>query len=165
MQKNNTKAGYLTSAGIIAALYVVLTMISTMMGLSSGAVQVRLSEALCVLPCFTSAAVPGLFVGCLISNLLSGCVIWDVVFGSLATLIGAVGTRFLRKKRILATASPIIVNAAVIPVVLIYAYGVENGYLMILLTVTAGELISCGLLGSVVYNAVNKALFASKKRK
>ena len=165
MQKNNTKAGYLTSAGIIAALYVVLTMISTMMGLSSGAIQVRLSESLCVLPCFTPAAVPGLCIGCLISNLLSGCVIWDVFFGSLATLVGALGTRFLRKKRIFATASPIIVNAAVIPAVLIYAYGVENGYLMILLTVTAGELISCGLLGSVVYNSVNKALFASKKRK
>ncbi|MCP2867106.1 QueT transporter family protein, partial [Salmonella enterica] len=60
--------------------------------LASGAIQVRISEALCVLPFFTPAAIPGLFLGCLLSNLLTGCIIWDVVFGSLATLLGALGT-------------------------------------------------------------------------
>lgn len=156
MKKSIANVRFLTSAGLTAALYVVLTMISTLMGLSSGAVQVRLSEALCVLPCFTPAAVPGLFVGCLISNLLSGCVVWDVIFGSVATLIGALGTYFFRKKRFLAIASPIIANAAVIPLVLVYAYGAEQGYPFVLLTVTAGEVISCGLLGAVVYRALDR---------
>ena len=162
MKKNNRGAGYLTAAGLTAALYVVLTMISTLAGLSSGAVQLRLSEALCVLPCFTPAAVPGLFVGCLISNLLSGCVIWDVIFGSIATLIGALGTYFFRKRPVPAIASPIIANAAIIPLVLTFAYGADKGYLFVLLTVTAGEVISCGLLGTVVYRALYRTTKTNK---
>ena len=69
-----------------------------MLGLSSGVIQLRFSEALCILPIYTSAAVPGLFVGCIISNLLAGGVMTDVVFGSIATLIGAVGTRMIGQK-------------------------------------------------------------------
>ena len=84
---------FVSLSGLIAAQYVVLTMLSSVFGLASGAVQLRLSEALTILPCFTAAAVPGLFVGCIIANVISGCAWWDVVFGSLATLIGAVGTR------------------------------------------------------------------------
>lgn len=83
---------------MIAALYVVLTYITNLLGLASGTIQVRFSEALCILPVFTPAAIPGLFIGCLISNLITGGIIWDIIFGSIATLLGALGTYFLRKR-------------------------------------------------------------------
>lgn len=95
---NRNKTLQLANAGMIAALYVVLTWIANLLGLASGAIQVRLSEALTILPVFSVAAVPGLTVGCVLANLLTGCAAWDVVFGSLATLIGAVGTRLLKDK-------------------------------------------------------------------
>ena len=82
----------ITQAAIIAALYVVLTFVANTLGLARGAIQIRLSEALTILPYFTPAAIPGLFVGCLISNILVGSVLWDVIFGSIATLLGAIGT-------------------------------------------------------------------------
>ena len=96
------KAKKRTIAATVAALYVILTGIAKLFGLDSGVIQVRFSEALCILPIFTPAAVPGLFIGCVLSNILSGGIIWDVVFGSLATLLGALGTRLLRKNRFLA---------------------------------------------------------------
>ena len=100
MKKNNVL--FLTQAAMIAALYVVLTFLSNAFGLASGAIQIRISEALTLLPYFTPAAVPGLFVGCLLSNVLTGCALFDVLFGSLATLLGAIGTRILRKSKWLA---------------------------------------------------------------
>ena len=104
------KTTYLTYAAFIAALYVILSLVSNMFGLASGAVQVRISEALTVMPVFTPAAVPGLFVGCIVSNILTGCAPWDIVLGSLATLIGAVFTRMLRKHDILCLLPPIAAN-------------------------------------------------------
>ena len=83
----------LVQAAMIAALYVVLTFIANELGLASQAVQLRFSEALTVLPYFTPAAIPGLFIGCLLSNVLTGLALPDIVFGSIATLIGAVFTR------------------------------------------------------------------------
>ena len=80
----------MTQAAIIAALYVVLTYLAGMLGLASGAIQIRFSEALTILPVFTPAAIPGLFAGCILSNLFTGCALPDIVVGSLATLIGAV---------------------------------------------------------------------------
>ncbi|MBR0516396.1 MAG: QueT transporter family protein, partial [Eubacterium sp.] len=76
------KIKYLAQASIIAALYVVFTLIANAAGLASGVIQVRISEALTVLPFFTPAAIPGLFLGCLLSNIIGGCVIWDIIFGS-----------------------------------------------------------------------------------
>ncbi len=143
----NKRLIYLSQAAVIAALYVVLTFVSALMGLASGAVQVRLSEALCVLPCFTSAAVPGLFVGCIIANLLTGCALWDVVFGSLATLIGAVLCRVLRRHRLPALLPNIISNTVIVPLVLMYVYGTPETFWYLALTVGAGEIISCGVLG------------------
>ena len=93
----NKKALYLTQAAMIAALYVVLTMIANAFGLASGNIQVRFSEALTVLPFLTPAAVPGLFIGCLAANLATGAMLPDIVFGSLATLLGAIGTFLLGK--------------------------------------------------------------------
>ena len=154
-------AKYIATAGVVAALYVVLTMISTAFGLSSGAIQVRISEALCILPAFTPAAIPGLFVGCIISNYLSGCVVWDVIFGSLATLIGAVGTYLLRKHRVALCIPPIVSNMIIVPLVLIYAYHVQDAYWFLILTVGAGEVISVGILGQLLYSGLSKAKVTS----
>lgn len=87
MKKAHTKA--LAQGAAIAASYVVLTFLANALGLSSGVIQLRFSEALTILPVFTPAAVPGLFAGCLLANILTGCLPLDVIFGSLATLLGA----------------------------------------------------------------------------
>ena len=150
------KSKKLTFAATIAALYVILTGIAKLCGLDSGVIQVRFSEALCILPCFTPAAVPGLFIGCLLSNILSGGIIWDVVFGSLATLLGAIGTRLLRKNRFLAVLPPILANVIIIPFILSYAYGIPGSIPYFMLTVGIGEVISCGILGLILYSAVKK---------
>ena len=150
---NRNKTLQLANAGLIAALYVVLTWIANLLGLASGAIQVRLSEALTILPVFTASAVPGLTVGCVLANLLTGCAAWDVVFGSLATLIGAVGTRMMRKTPQLAWIPPVVANVAIVPIVLMKVYGAEEAWWFLALTVGAGELISCGLLGLLVWRA------------
>ena len=153
----NKKVANLTRAAIIAALYVVLTYIANALGLASGSIQVRFSEALTILPFFTPAAIPGLFVGCLLSNILTGCALPDIIFGSIATLLGALGTYFLRKKSPwLAPVSPIAANTIIVPFVLLYAYGVQPLWLSFI-TVGIGEIISCGVLGMLL-------LFALKKR-
>lgn len=145
---------YLAQAAVIAALYVVFTYVSALMGLASGAIQVRLSEALCVLPCFTPAAVPGLFIGCITANLLTGCALWDVVFGSIATLIGALLCRALRKHRIVALLPNITSNTIIIPLVLMYVYGTPETFWYLALTVGIGEVISCGVLGALLGRAI-----------
>ena len=152
MKKNDTLK--LANAGMIAALYVALTYIANLFGLASGAIQVRLSEALTILPVFTASAVPGLTVGCVLANLLTGCAAWDVVFGSVATLIGAIGTRLLKDKPLLAWIPPVVSNAAIVPVILIKVYGVPDAWWFLVLTVGAGEIISCGLLGLLLYRAL-----------
>ena len=154
--KNQTNTRFLTQSGAIAAVYVLLTMLAAALGLDSGAVQLRLSEALTILPVFTPAAVPGLFIGCLLSNLLAGGVIWDVIFGSLATLLGAIGTRLLRKKRWLACLPPILANVLIIPFVLTYAYGIPGGIPWFMFTVGMSEVLSCGLLGQLLWSTLDK---------
>ena len=153
MKKKNIHL--LTQAAMIAALYVVLTFVANAFGLANYAVQVRFSEALTILPYFTAAGIPGLFIGCLISNGLTGCALPDIVFGSLATLIGAVGTYKLRSFKWLAPLPPIAANAVIVPLVLKYAYGIEPLWFSFV-TVTAGELISCGLLGMLLLLALDK---------
>lgn len=154
----NKKVLFLTQAAMIAALYVVLTFLANALGLASQAVQVRFSEALTILPYFTPAAIPGLFIGCLISNTLTGCLPLDILFGSLATLIGALGTYFLRKFKWAAPLPPIIANTIIVPFVLIYVY--QAGPLASLpffaLTVGLGEIISCGILGMLLLFALAK---------
>lgn len=143
------KVKFLAQAGIIAALYIVFTIIANAAGLASGVIQVRISEALTVLPFFTPAAIPGLFLGCLLSNIIGGCVIWDIIFGSLATLLGALGTYAIRKKLPdwCAAIPPIIANTLIVPFILSYAYEVPDSIPFLMLTVGAGEVISCGILG------------------
>lgn len=152
----NKRVVLVTHGAMIAALYIALTYLANAFGLASGAIQVRLSEALTVLPFFTPAAVPGLFLGCIISNLLTGCVALDTVFGSLATLLGALGTRCLAKKRLLAPVFPILANTAVIPFLLRYVYGIPGSLGYFFLTVFVGEVISCGILGSILSGIVQK---------
>ncbi len=137
----------IVKAGVIAGIYVVLTFVSAAFGLSSGVIQVRLSEALCVLPVFLPQAIPGLFAGCVIANTLTGGLPMDILFGSLATLIGAVGTRLLRKNRILALLLPILSNTLIIPFVLKFTYGIPGSLWYFMLTVGLGEVVSCGVLG------------------
>ena len=150
----NTNVQKIAIGGVIAALYVVLTMVAAAFGLASGAIQVRLSEALTILPVLTPAAVPGLTIGCVLANIVTGCLPWDVVFGSLATLIGAVGTRLLRKNPYIAWIPPVISNMVIVPIVLQKVYGVEDAWWYLMLTVGAGELISCGILGMLLYHSV-----------
>lgn len=152
----NQKTIKLTQAAVIAALYVVLTMLANALGLANYAIQVRFSEALTILPFFTPAAVPGLFVGCLLSNIITGCAPWDVVFGSLATLVGALGTWALRKHKWLAPLPPIMANIIVVPLVLSYVYKLEGSLIYFAITVGIGEIISCGLLGMVLLFALDK---------
>lgn len=148
MNKKKLSTLFIIQAAMIAAIYVVLTVFISAFGLASGAIQVRISEALCILPVFTPAAVPGLFVGCLIANIVvPGAGLADIVFGSLATLIAAVFTYLLRKRGFLATLPPVIINAIIIPLVLKYAGGVGDAFWFLVLTVGAGELISVCILG------------------
>ncbi|MBQ4556133.1 MAG: QueT transporter family protein [Clostridia bacterium] len=152
----NKRVKFICHAALIAALYVVLTYLAAVMGISSGVVQVRFSEALCILPYFTAAAVPGVTVGCLLANILTGSAALDIVFGTLATLIGAVLARILRKNKWLVPLPSIISNMAIIPPVLIIAYGAEEAYPFLLLTVGIGEVISIYGLGMVLLFALEK---------
>ncbi len=154
--KNRKKVINIATAAITATVYIVLTYIASAMGLSSGVIQVRFSEALTILPLFTPAAVPGLFLGCLLSNILTGCALWDVVFGSLATLLGALGTRLLKKHGVLAVIPPIVANTLIIPPVLMYVYNFPGSYIYFTLTVFIGEVISCGILGTLLRKIVEK---------
>lgn len=146
----------MAQAAMIAALYVVLTMVFA--PFSFREIQVRVSEALTILPAFTPAAVPGLFIGCLLANLLGGAAVPDVIFGSLATLIGAFFTWKLRNKHpFLAPVPPILSNMLIIPFVLRYAYGVPMAIPLMMLTVGFGEVLSCGVLGMLLYYVLKKS--------
>jgi len=153
----NKKVLFIVHAAVIAALYVVLTLLANALGLANFAIQVRFSESLTLLPFFTPAAIPGLTVGCILSNLLTGCLPLDIVFGSLATLLGAVGTYYLRNcSKWLSPLPPIAANTLIVPFVLAYVYRFEGSIPYFMITVGIGEIISCGVLGMVFWNVLNK---------
>ena len=158
-----THALYLTRGALIAALYVALTYFAALFGLSSGAIQFRISEALTILPVFLPEAIPGLTIGCLIANLIAGGVFWDLVFGTLATLLGAVGARIIgriaKKQLWLATIPTILSNAFIVPPVLIYAYGVPDAYFYLVATVGIGEIVCAGILGASLGYSLKKSKF------
>lgn len=139
---------FMVQAAMIAAIYIVLTLM--LLPVSYGPIQFRVSEALCILPYFTPAAVPGLFIGCMISNALGGSVILDVIFGSLATLIGAIGSYLFRKTRWAVCLPPIIANTLVIPWVLRYAYGTEEMIPYLMFTIGISEVLAIGVLGNLL---------------
>ncbi|MBO5790614.1 MAG: QueT transporter family protein [Clostridia bacterium] len=147
----------ITQGAMIAALYVCLTYVSAFFGLSSGAIQLRLSEALCILAAFTPAAVWGLPLGCALANALTGCLFWDVVFGSLATFLGALVARLLRKLPFWVHPLPnVFFNTLIVPFVLVWVYGVPEGLPYLFLTVGIGEILSCQVLGMLLYPVLNK---------
>lgn len=147
---------YLTWSAAIAALYVLFTYLASLMGLASGTIQIRLSEAFCIMACFTPAAIPGLYIGCLLSNILTGAVFWDVLFGPVATLIGAFGTWLLRRNPYLAVLPPIVANTIIVPFVLKYAYGAPEMIPLLMLTVGVGEIVACGVLGMMLYYVIRR---------
>ncbi len=149
------KALFMTQAAMIAAVYVVLTVVFT--PFSFGQIQIRIAEALTILPIFTSAAIPGLFVGCLIGNLIGGAILPDIILGSLATLVGAVFTYLLRKQsKYLAVLPPILANTMIVPCILRFAYSIMLPLPYLMMTVGIGEVLSCGVLGIIVYSALHK---------
>ena len=145
---------------MIAAIYVALTMLSALMGLSSGAIQLRLSEAMCLLPLILPEAIVGLTLGCALANFITGCAVWDIVFGSVATLIGALGAYLLKrlpeKYEFAATIPTVLANAVIVPFVLKWAYGIEDGYWFLFITVGIGEVLSAGVLGTFLYKNLKK---------
>ena len=146
----NRKILFMTQGALIAALYVAFSFIAYSFGLSGNAVvQMRLSEMLTVLPAFMPAAIPGLAIGCLLTNLLTGCAVWDVIFGTLATLLGAIGTFLLRKNKWLAPLPPILANTIILPPVLATVYGGATIPVFIL-TVGLGEIVCGGILGEIL---------------
>lgn len=155
MKQNKTY--HLTSAAIIAALYVMLTLLANFLGLANHSIQIRFSEALTILPLFTPAAIPGLYVGCLLSNILTGCIAWDILLGPIATLLGAFGTRYWgRKYKWAACLPPILFNTLIIPPILSYGYQFEGSLIYFIVTVGVGEILSCGVLGTILYFSLNK---------
>lgn len=156
MKENRSPARALCRGALIAAMYVALTVLAAQLGLSSGVIQLRLSEALCVMPLFTAAAVPGLAVGCFLANALTGAVALDVVMGAAATLIGALGTYALRRRPLPALLPPILANTVIVPWVLRYGYGVPDAIWYMMLTVGAGEVLSVGVLGFLLYLSLRR---------
>ena len=151
----NTKVMNLTQGAMIAACYVVLCLVFE--PISYGGVQVRIAEALAILPLFTPAAIPGLFIGCIIANVIGGGIVLDVVFGSIATLIWAVGTYMLRNRtRWLAPVPPILANTIIVPFVIFYGYGTPIPIPLLMLTIGAGEVIGCGILGLLLAKGLER---------
>lgn len=148
---------YICQAGMVAALYTVITYFIGAFDLASGAIQFRLSEALCILPFFMPAAIPGLTIGCLISNMLLGSLWQDVVFGSLATLLGAVGAYLLRRLSPWLIPIPtVIFNTLIVPPVLAFCYHVPGGLPYLMLTVGVGELLSAYVCGMILLLSLRK---------
>ena len=166
---------YLCQAAAIAAVYTVLTLVFA--PIAFGPIQCRISEMLTVLPAFTPAAIPGLAIGCLLSNILGGAIVPDIIFGSLATLIGAYFThrlcsdvvpavmnsgRLTTSMRIRAVLPPILSNTVIVPLVLKYAYHFEDGLIFMIVTVFIGEVISCGIFGNVLMSVLGRKQFAER---
>ena len=148
---------------MIAALYVALTYLASLFGLDKGAIQFRISEMLCILPAFLPEATLGLTIGCILANLLTGCLALDILFGSIATLIGAIGARLLRHLPIkfawLIPVPTILANAIIVPFVIKYVYMTEGFYWLFFLTVGLGELVCAGIAGTMLYYSIKKSRF------
>lgn len=142
---------------MVAAIYAVLCIL--LAPISYAAIQVRIAEALTILPAFTPAAIPGLTVGCLLANILGGCPMFDIIFGTLATLIGAVGTYLLRSRKTLIWMPPVVSNTILVSIFSIYIPFMgesDDSLWYIMLTVCIGELISVCILGYLLYFALKK---------
>lgn len=152
MRKTVTKL--VARAGVIAALYFVLTM--AVLPVASGAIQFRVSEALTLLPLVFPEAIPALFAGCILANLVSGCVVYDVIFGSVVTLLAACLTyaagRIFKKtwlKIAVGGIFPVLLNAFLLPLIWLFCYeSLEYAYMIQVLFLIAGQGVSVYLLGT-----------------
>ncbi|MBQ2085518.1 MAG: QueT transporter family protein [Oscillospiraceae bacterium] len=154
MTSNKKTARFITWSAVIAAIYVVLTVVFAPISFNVG--QIRIAEMLTILPLFTPAAIPGLFIGCILGNLLGGAIVLDIVFGSIATLIGAVGGYLLRKNRWLVPIPAVVSNGIIVPIILKYGYGLDMPLALMMLYVTAGEIIGCYILGEILASVLMK---------
>lgn len=148
------KIQFITHAAVIAAIYTVLVVIFA--PISFGPVQVRIAEALTILPYFTPAAIPGVTIGCFLSAVLATADPLDMIFGSLATLIAALTSYGLRRHKFLVPIPPIVANALIIPWVLRYAYDIPDAIPFMMLTVGLGEVVSVGILGMILLFALER---------
>ena len=152
MKEKKFNAKFMAQGAIIAALYAALTILFA--PISYGAVQVRISEAFTILPLFTPAAIPGLFIGCLLANILGGAIVWDIIFGSIATLIGAALGYLLRFNRWLVPIPTIVSNSVIIPFILKYGYAIDMPIGLLIVYIAIGEIIGCYLLGELLGSAI-----------
>ena len=160
MLKSRFTPHQIATAGIIAAIYAVLSLFSSVFGIAYGPIQCRFSEALTVLPFFLPEAIPGLFVGCLVTNLMSTVGPLDLIFGSLATLLAALWTRRMPNKW-LAPLPPVICNAVIIGAMIAwYEVGFTEAFWGMFafnaLTVGIGEAIACYVLGLLLLQVVSR---------
>lgn len=154
IRKENLTTRALARGAIIAAIYAVLTLL--LAPISYGEVQVRISEALTLLPVIMPEAIPALAIGCLLSNILGGCTIFDIVFGTLATLLAAVCTRRLRENVWLAAAMPVLFNGVIVGAVVHYCYSPIIPLPLCMLSVAAGEALSCFILGTLLLRLMDR---------
>lgn len=160
----NKKTVFLAKASVIGALYCVLTLLSAVFGLAYSGVQFRFSEALCLLPVFTAASIPGLTVGCLIANIFSSVTPLDMLIGTLATLFAALLTRKCRNIRIkgipvLSMIFPVMFNAVFVGFEIALVSGEEafwSVFLIQSLSVGAGEGAVIATLGTALILFLNK---------
>lgn len=159
LSKRSFSASFVSKSAVIAALYTVITIFASSLNLANGAIQLRFSEALTVLPFFSFAGVPGVTLGCLLSNIVTGCNIFDIVFGTFATFLGALGTFYIGKLskksssgflKFLSPVPPIVSNTVIVPLILTFAYKIPGGIPYFMMTVGIGELLSCGVLGIIL---------------
>ena len=157
------------TAALIAAMYVALTYLAMALGLDKNAIQIRFSESLIVLAFVTPAAIPGLYIGCLLANIFTGCAPLDILIGPLATLIGALGAYGIGKmkgaklSRFLCTIPNIIANTVIVTIVCYFCYTAPDVQTLEIipfyaLTIALGEIISCGVLGTVLLLGAEKTL-------
>ena len=156
MRKNFLSIRFLAQAGLIAAIYTALCLVLHPISFGFGGVELRVSEALTLLPALMPSAVPGLFIGCLLANLMGGATLLDIVFGSLTTLVAAMLTRKFREKPLLAAFWPVILNALVIGALLRYAYGVPMPLWLCMLSIGAGQAIACYAIGLPVMRMMKR---------
>ena len=160
MSKSRFTTRQLATAGIIAAVYTVMSMFASVFGIAYGPIQCRFSEALTVLPFFLPEAIPGLFIGCLVTNLMSTVGPLDIVFGSLSTLIAAIWTRKMPNKW-LAPLPPVVCNAVIVGAEIAYFATLDGAafwpaYALNAFTVGLGEAIACYVLGTLLLRALER---------
>ena len=151
LKPQNTRA--LARGAIIAALYTALTVL--LAPLSYGEVQIRFSEAFTLLPMLMPEAVPALLVGCLLSNII-GCTMFDIVFGSLATLLAAICTYKLRDKFWLSALMPVLFNGVIVGAVVHFCYAPAIALPLCMLSVAAGEAVACLIVGPILISVLRR---------